>query len=188
MSISIENLTKVYGKQRALDSLSFEVAKGEVLGFLGPNGAGKTTTFYMIVGLLKANSGQVLLDEQDLTRVPMYRRARAGIGYLSQEPSIFRRLTVEQNVMAILETLDLSRKQREHRLDELLEEIRWAKNELGADRVRKVFLADGDALVAKASFLGKLLDACHEAFPNLRRISCYASPQSLQIRSVEEMN
>ena len=116
-------LVKEFGKRRVVDGVSLNVRQGEIVGLLGPNGAGKTTTFYMIVGLLKANSGQVLLDEEDLTRVPMYRRARAGIGYLSQEPSIFRRLTVEQNVMAILETLDLSRKQREHRLDELLEEL-----------------------------------------------------------------
>jgi lipopolysaccharide export system ATP-binding protein len=116
-------LVKEFGKRRVVDGVSLHVRQGEIVGLLGPNGAGKTTTFYMIVGLLKANSGQVLLDEEDLTRVPMYRRARAGIGYLSQEPSIFRRLTVEQNVMAILETLDLSRKQREHRLDELLEEL-----------------------------------------------------------------
>lgn len=106
-----------------VDRLSISVERGEIVGLLGPNGAGKTTTFYMIVGLLRANGGQVLLDDQELTQVPMYRRARAGIGYLSQEPSIFRRLTVEQNVMAILETLDLSRKQREHRLDELLDEL-----------------------------------------------------------------
>ena len=98
----------MFGKRRVVDGVSLEVRQGEIVGLLGPNGAGKTTTFYMIVGLLKANGGRVLLDDQDLTKIPMYRRARAGIGYLSQEPSVFRRLTVEQNVMAILETLDLT--------------------------------------------------------------------------------
>ena len=121
--LQAKDLVKVFGKRTVVDGVSLDVQQGEIVGLLGPNGAGKTTTFYMIVGLLRANDGQVLLDDEDLTQVPMYRRARAGIGYLSQEPSIFRRLTVEQNVMAILETLDLTKKQREHRLDELLDEL-----------------------------------------------------------------
>ena len=115
-----EGLVKTFGKRRVVDGVDLEVHQGEIVGLLGPNGAGKTTTFYMIVGLLGANSGRVYLDQQELTRVPMYRRARAGIGYLSQEPSIFRRLTVEQNVMAILQTLDMTRSERLKRLDELL--------------------------------------------------------------------
>ena len=118
-----ENLVRSFGKRRVVDDVSLEVRQGEIVGLLGPNGAGKTTTFYMIVGLLRANEGRVMLDDLELTRIPMYKRARAGIGYLSQEPSIFRKLTVEQNVMAILETLDLSRKERERRLDELLDEL-----------------------------------------------------------------
>ena len=118
-----ENLFRSFGKRRVVDDVSLEVRQGEIVGLLGPNGAGKTTTFYMIVGLLRANAGRVMLDDLELTRIPMYKRARAGIGYLSQEPSIFRKLTVEQNVMAILETLDLSRKERERRLDELLDEL-----------------------------------------------------------------
>jgi len=118
-----ENLVRSFGKRRVVDDVSLEVRQGEIVGLLGPNGAGKTTTFYMIVGLLRANAGRVMLDELELTRIPMFKRARAGIGYLSQEPSIFRKLTVEQNVMAILETLDLSRKERERRLDELLDEL-----------------------------------------------------------------
>ena len=99
----------------------------------GPNGAGKTTTFYMIVGLLGANAGRVYLDQQELTRIPMYRRARAGIGYLSQEPSIFRRLTVEQNVMAILQTLDMTRAERQSRLDELLGELDLIEDEMALE-------------------------------------------------------
>jgi lipopolysaccharide export system ATP-binding protein len=118
-----EGLVKTFGKRRVVDVVDLEVKQGEIVGLLGPNGAGKTTTFYMIVGLLSANSGKVFLDDQELTRVPMYRRARAGIGYLSQEPSIFRRLTVEQNVMAILQTLDLTRAERQARLDQLLGEL-----------------------------------------------------------------
>ena len=118
-----EGLVKTFGKRRVVDGVDLEVQQGEIVGLLGPNGAGKTTTFYMIVGLLAANAGRVFLDEVELTRTPMYRRARAGIGYLSQEPSIFRRLTVEQNVMAILQTLDLTREERQLRLDELLGEL-----------------------------------------------------------------
>ena len=112
-----EGLVKTFGKRRVVDGVDLEVHQGEIVGLLGPNGAGKTTTFYMIVGLLGANAGQVYLDQQELTRVPMYRRARAGIGYLSQEPSIFRRL------MAILQTLDMTRSERLKRLDELLGEL-----------------------------------------------------------------
>jgi lipopolysaccharide export system ATP-binding protein len=118
-----ERLVRSFGKRRVVDDVSLEVRQGEIVGLLGPNGAGKTTVFYMIVGLLKANAGRVVLDDLELTKIPMYRRARAGIGYLSQEPSVFRKLTVEQNVMAILETLDLSRKERGRRLDELLDEL-----------------------------------------------------------------
>ncbi len=121
--LKAEHLVRSFGKRRVVDDVSLEVRQGEIVGLLGPNGAGKTTTFYMIVGLLRANSGRVMLDDLELTKIPMYRRARAGIGYLSQEPSVFRKLTVEQNVMAILETLDLSRKERERRLDELLDEL-----------------------------------------------------------------
>jgi len=118
-----EGLVRSFGKRRVVDEVAIEVRQGEIVGLLGPNGAGKTTTFYMIVGLLEADAGHVSLDGEDLTKVPMYRRARAGIGYLSQEPSIFRRLTVEQNVLAILETLKLTKQEQRRRLDELLDEL-----------------------------------------------------------------
>src|SRR5690606_8577577 len=118
-----EQLTKSFGGRTVVRAVDLEVASGEVVGLLGPNGAGKTTTFSMVVGLLGPDSGRVLLDEHDVTDDPMYVRARKGIGYLPQEPSIFRGLTVEENVMAILETLPLDAATRRRRLSELLEEL-----------------------------------------------------------------
>ena len=116
-------LTKSYGGRTVVRGVSLEVASGEVVGLLGPNGAGKTTTFYMTVGLTAPDAGRVILDGEDVTDDPMYVRARKGIGYLPQEASIFRGLTVEQNIQAILETLDLSRGERRTRLEELLNEL-----------------------------------------------------------------
>ncbi len=118
------DLVKSYGGRTVVRGVSLDVSSGEVVGLLGPNGAGKTTTFYMTVGLTPADSGSVLLDGQDVTHDPMYVRARKGIGYLPQEPSIFRGLTVEQNVMAILETLKMSRAARRKRATELLDELK----------------------------------------------------------------
>ena len=118
-----DGLTKVYQRRKVVNAVELEVRQGEIVGLLGPNGAGKTTTFYMIVGLISPNKGRVFLDDQDLTRVPMYKRARLGVGYLAQEPSIFRKLTVEENVLAILETRGLRKAQRAARLDELLSEL-----------------------------------------------------------------
>lgn len=122
--LKTENLCKSYNKRRVVDGVSIAVGKGEVVGLLGPNGAGKTTTFYMLVGLVKPDKGSIIFDDNDISRMPMHRRARLGLGYLSQEPSIFRKLTVEENIMAILETLKLSRPERKHRLAELLRELR----------------------------------------------------------------
>ena len=116
-------LTKSYGGRTVVKGVSIEVASGEIVGLLGPNGAGKTTTFYMTVGLTAPNSGRVELDGEDVTNDPMYVRARKGIGYLPQEPSIFRGLTVEQNILAILETLGVDRKSRAQRLSALLGEL-----------------------------------------------------------------
>jgi len=117
------DLNKTYGKRRVVDQVSIEIRKGETVGLLGPNGAGKTTTFYMIVGMIRPNSGRIYLDDQDITSLPMYRRARMGIGYLPQEASVFRRLTVEENILAILETLPLTRSQRRERCAQLLEDL-----------------------------------------------------------------
>ena len=119
-------LTKSYGRRTVVRGVSLDVHPGEVVGLLGPNGAGKTTTFYMVVGLTAPDSGRVVLDGQDITADPMYVRAKKGIGYLPQEPSVFRGLTVEQNILAILETLNLQRAERRRRADELLAELNLA--------------------------------------------------------------
>jgi lipopolysaccharide export system ATP-binding protein len=117
------DLVKIYRKRRVVDGVNLEVKQGEIVGLLGPNGAGKTTTFYMIVGMIRPNEGQVFIDDQEITNLPMYQRARKGIGYLSQEPSVFRKLSVRDNIMAILETLGLSREERDQRLAALLDEL-----------------------------------------------------------------
>jgi len=117
------NLTKTFGRRLVVNDVSVHVQQGEIVGLLGPNGAGKTTTFYLITGLIRPDGGTVELDGENLTDAPMYRRARKGLGYLAQEPSVFRKLTVEQNIMAILETLKLSREERRARLDTLLDEL-----------------------------------------------------------------
>jgi lipopolysaccharide export system ATP-binding protein len=122
-TLRTHELTKSYSGRTVVRGVSLEVGSGEVVGLLGPNGAGKTTTFYMVVGLTAPDSGRVALDGQDLTDDPMYVRARKGIGYLPQEPSIFRGLTVEQNILAILETLDLPKGERRQRLENLLAEL-----------------------------------------------------------------
>jgi lipopolysaccharide export system ATP-binding protein len=122
-SIETRNLVKIYGKRRVVNNVSIKIDQGEIVGILGPNGAGKSTTFYMILGLIKANEGEVLYNNNVITRLPLYKRAQLGIGYLAQEPSIFHKLTVEQNIMAILETLDYSKQERKARLEEHLEEL-----------------------------------------------------------------
>jgi lipopolysaccharide export system ATP-binding protein len=118
-----EGLVKTYRRRNVVNDVALDVKQGEIVGLLGPNGAGKTTTFYMIVGLIPPDRGRVVFDKQDITTMPMYRRARQGIGYLSQEPSVFRKLTVEENILAILETLPISRHERELRLEGLLDEL-----------------------------------------------------------------
>lgn len=121
--LEAHNLVKVYKKRTVVQQASYSVRQGECVGLLGPNGAGKTTSFYMIVGMVRPDGGRVLLDGKDITYAPMYKRARMGIAYLPQEASIFRRLTVEQNIMAVLELQPLSRTERRQRLERLLEEF-----------------------------------------------------------------
>jgi lipopolysaccharide export system ATP-binding protein len=118
-----QGLTKIYQGRKVVNDVDLHVRQGEIVGLLGPNGAGKTTTFYMMVGLIAPDGGQVYLDDRKLTRVPMYKRARLGVGYLAQEPSVFRKLTVEENVRAILETTSVPRKERRQRLEDLLQEL-----------------------------------------------------------------
>lgn len=121
--IQAKNLVKIYGRRKVVDDLSMEMNQGEVVGILGPNGAGKTTTFYMILGLAKPNRGKVWLDGKDITHYPMYRRARLGLGYLAQAPSIFAKLTVRENILVILQTLKISKKEQKLRLESALEEL-----------------------------------------------------------------
>jgi lipopolysaccharide export system ATP-binding protein len=118
-----KKLKKSYKGRAVVDGVSIGIQRGEIVGLLGPNGAGKTTTFYMMVGVIPADSGSILFRGEDITALPMYQRARLGIGYLSQEPSIFRKLTVEENIMAILESLDIPQKERDRRLVRLLDEL-----------------------------------------------------------------
>lgn len=118
-----KGLTKIYSKRKVVNGINLSISPGEVVGLLGPNGAGKTTTFYMIVGLIKPDDGEIFLDGEDIGRYPMYKRARRGLNYLPQEPSIFRKLTVEENIMSILETLDLQEEERREKLKDLLGEL-----------------------------------------------------------------
>lgn len=135
-SVAAEHLQKTYGRRRVVDDVSFHVNEGEIVGLLGANGAGKTTSFYMLVGLETTETGSIHLNGRDVTGLPMYLRARLGLGYLPQEPSIFRKMTAEQNILAVLETLPINRGERFERLDELLEEF-------GVTHVRRT---RGDAL------------------------------------------
>lgn len=155
-----ENLVKIYGKRTVVNQVSISIKRGETVGLLGPNGAGKTTTFYMIVGMIHPNLGRIILDNQDITGMPMYKRARLGIGYLPQEASAFRRLTVEENILAILETLPLTKTERKERCQSLLEDLgvtRVAKSKaymLSGGERRRVEICR--ALVTNPSFM--LLD------------------------------
>jgi lipopolysaccharide export system ATP-binding protein len=155
-----EGLVRYYGKWRVVSDVSMRVGRGEVVGLLGPNGAGKTTSFYLIVGLLRPSHGRILLDGRDITHEPMYRRARTGLGYLAQEPSIFRRLSVRENILAVLETMDLSSAERTSRLAQLLEELNLThladrqSHKLSGGERRRVEITR--ALVRQPSFM--LLD------------------------------
>ncbi len=155
-----QGLVRYYGKWRVVSEVSLQVSRGEVVGLLGPNGAGKSTTFHMIVGLLRPNAGSILLDGRDITRDPVFLRARLGLGYLSQEPSIFRRLTVRENVLAVLETMKLSAHERQERLESLLEDLNLthlanrAAHKLSGGERRRVEITR--ALARRPSFM--LLD------------------------------
>ncbi len=121
--ITAQNLFKTYSSRTVVNDVSIKVEQGEIVGLLGPNGAGKTTTFYMVVGLIKADSGEVFLDEENITKMPMYKRAQMGIGYLPQEASVFRKLSVQDNILAVLEMTKMTKQQRMEKLEELLQEF-----------------------------------------------------------------
>ncbi|MDE1921396.1 MAG: LPS export ABC transporter ATP-binding protein [Candidatus Omnitrophica bacterium] len=158
--LEAKNLVKIYGSRRVVDGLSITVGRSEIVGLLGPNGAGKTTSFYMVVGIINPEEGQVIFDQEDITRKPIHERCRLGMGYLAQESSIFRKLTVQENIMAILETLNISATERRRRLESLLEELNIAH----LARAKAYTLSGGErrrleitrALVTNPSFL--LLD------------------------------
>ncbi len=140
MKLRAENIVKSYKKRQVVKGVSIEVNQGEIVGLLGPNGAGKTTSFYMIVGMIKPNSGKVFLDEKDITNEPMYKRAKMGVGYLPQEASVFRKLSVEDNIKAVLEMTKLSKKEQQEKVDSLIKEF-------GLEQVRKNrgdFLSGGE--------------------------------------------
>jgi len=123
LKLTIENITKKFGRRQVVKEVSLELAEGEIVGLLGPNGAGKTTTFHMITGMIRPDSGRILLDDKDITKLPMYKRARLGIGYLAQDPSVFRKLTVAKNLMAILEMMKMTSLERQEKLSSLLEDL-----------------------------------------------------------------
>ena len=123
MKLSVQNLMKSYSGRKVVKDVSFEVEQGEIVGLLGPNGAGKTTSFYMTVGLIKPNGGTIFLDGQDITNYPMYKRAQSGIGYLAQEASVFRKLSIEDNILSVLQMTKLSKKEQHHKVESLIEEF-----------------------------------------------------------------
>ena len=183
--LKAENLVKYYGRRKVVDNVSIELNKGGIVGLLGPNGAGKTTTFYMITGMIRPSAGEIYLDERRITSLPMYKRAQLGIGYLCQESSVFRKLTVEQNIMAILQLIGISGRERRIRLESLMEELNIAHlrkskayNLSGGERRR---LEITRALAVKPSYI--LLD---EPFAGIDPIAV-ADIQEI-VRSLKERN
>ena len=127
MRLYCTDLIKIYGKRTVVKGVSFEVNQGEIVGLLGPNGAGKTTSFYMITGLIKPNGGKIFLDDEEITDLPMFKRSQKGLGYLAQEASVFRKMSVEDNIMSVMEHTDLTKEQRKERLESLIAEFRLEK-------------------------------------------------------------
>lgn len=180
--LEVKDLVKSYGGRKVVNGLSFHVAQGEIVGLLGPNGAGKTTAFYMTIGLIRPDAGKVAFNGVEVTRFPMHKRARMGMGYLAQEPSVFRSLTVEENILCILESLKLTKAERKARLEELLVELhleplakKKAQALSGGERRR---LEITRALVTKPTFL--LLD---EPFANIDPISVYEVQNLIRLLS-----
>lgn len=177
--LKTENLVKTYSGRNVVNGLSLEVKRGEIVGLLGPNGAGKTTTFYMVVGLIKPDNGRIIYNGRDITKLPMYKRANYGIGYLPQESSAFRRLTVAENIMAVLEVVGVQRSEREKKLEKLLAELdisHLAKNKaytLSGGESRRLEITR--ALVTEPSFL--LLD---EPFSGIDPIAVFEAQQIIK--------
>ncbi len=183
--LQARSLEKSYRGRHAVQQVSIEITQGQVVGLLGPNGAGKTTTFYMIAGVLRPDRGQIILDGRDITRLPMHRRAQAGLGYLAQERSIFRKMTVEENLLAVMELTPLSKQERQDRLEQLLQE-------LGIQHVRKSMgyaLSGGEsrrAEIARALVLDPAIILLDEPFAGVDPIAV-ADIQSI-IRQLAERN
>ncbi len=177
--LKTENLVKTYKDRNVVNNLSLEVKSGEIVGLLGPNGAGKTTTFYMVVGLIKPDNGRIIYNGRDITKLPMYKRANYGIGYLSQESSAFRRLTVAENIMAVLEAVGVQRSEREKKLEKLLTELdisHLAQNKaytLSGGESRRLEITR--ALVTEPSFI--LLD---EPFSGIDPIAVFEAQQIIK--------
>jgi len=185
--LDVQQLRKVYGGRSVVDGLSFNVKEGEIVGLLGPNGAGKTTAFYMTIGLIKPDGGKVSFDDVDVTHLPLYQRARMGMGYLAQESSVFRHLTVEDNIMCILENIPMSSKERKLRLEKLLNELnltplakKVAAALSGGERRR---LEITRALVTNPSLL--LLD---EPFANIDPITVHDVKQIIRILAAKNIS
>lgn len=178
MILKVKNLSKSYSGKKVVNGLTFSVGEGQVVGLLGPNGAGKTTAFYMAIGLIQPDKGEVFFKEEDVTRKPVHARAKMGMGYLAQDPSIFRNLTVEQNILCILETLPISRGERKRRLEALLEELHLSP----LAKKRAATLSGGErrrleitrSLVTSPSLL--LLD---EPFANIDPLTIYDVKQMI---------
>lgn len=185
--LEVQNIEKRYGDQTILSGLSFSVQEGEVVGLLGPNGAGKTTAFYLTIGLVRPDRGKIIFKQRDITKKPIHYRAKMGMGYLAQEPSVFRNLTVEENILCILETLRLSKQQRLERLDTLLQELhlenlakKRASTLSGGERRR---LEITRALVTKPSFL--LLD---EPFANIDPLAIHDVKQMIRLLAKKKIS
>lgn len=185
--LEVKELVKTYSGRRVVNGLSFEVAQGEIVGLLGPNGAGKTTAFYMTVGLIRPDGGSVCFNGVDVTGQPMHKRARMGMGYLAQEPSVFRQLTVEENILCILEVLPFTKQQRRQRLEELLAEL----NLTSLAKKKAMTLSGGErrrleitrALVTNPTFL--LLD---EPFANIDPISVQELKHLIELLSQKHIS
>lgn len=184
---SVKDLVKTYSGRRVVNGLSFSVKEGEIVGLLGPNGAGKTTAFYMAMGLIRADSGKVLFKGLDISHLPIHKRAQMGMGYLAQEPSVFRNLSVEDNILCILENLPLSKREKKERLEQLLDELHLEKlakksacSLSGGERRR---LEITRALVTNPSFL--LLD---EPFANIDPIAIYDVKQMIRLLAKKKIS